>query len=145
MKGHLGRSTFAAAMASVALTSACGSTTQLPEAPATPPLTAAAVAVRLTGTAPVAIVPGSITYKLDDSGSLVINLSVKSNAKRPVTMEMRASLYDAAGTIVGDATGGQVGVAPGATAVLELNGPRPNGEIVSATFEGTSLPLPGAT
>lgn len=120
----------------------CGSTTTLPQAPATHPLTAPAVPVRQTGTAPVSILPGSITYMLDDSGSLVVRMSVKSNASAPVTLTVRGSLYDAAGTITDDVTGGQVGITSGATAQLELNGPPPSGEIASATYEFTSLPLP---
>lgn len=129
-----------------ALSAACGSTTTLPETTATPPLATASVSVQQTGTAPVSILPGSVTYKLDDSGSLVVHLEITSHASTSDTITARASLYNGSGTVIGDAiTGGDVSVAPGATVALELNGPPPNGEIVSATFEFTSLPLPGST
>ncbi len=133
---------FAWAFAGMALTAACGSTTQLPQAPQKPPLTAASVSVKQTGTAPVTIIPGSIAYKLDDSGSLVILLQVTSRAKTAETIMLRASLFGPNGALVGDASGGEQGVAPGATVGIQLNGPKPNDEIISATFEATSLPLP---
>ncbi len=134
----------AIAFAAMALLAACGSTTRLPEAPQTSPLTSSAVAVKQTGTAAVSILPGSVTYKLDNSGSLIIHLQLTSKAKSAQTIIIRVSLYGPGGALVGDAAGGQVPVAPGATTDLQLNGPAPNGEIVSATYEVTSLPLPGS-
>jgi hypothetical protein len=121
---------------------ACGETIQLPQAAETQPLTAASVAVKQTGNAPVGIVAGSITYRLDDSGSLVIDLQLTSHAKGKQTITIRASLYGTGGSLVGDATGGEVGVGPGASTAVELNGPKPNAQIVSATFEVTALAQP---
>jgi hypothetical protein len=130
---------FLGLLISVLFAAACGETIKLPEAPQTPPLTAAAVSVKQTGNAPVGIVPGSITYRLDDSGSLVVDLQLTSHAKSTQSIMVRASLYGPGGSLVGDATGGEVGVTPGATAPIERNGPRPSAQIVSATFEVTAL------
>jgi hypothetical protein len=124
---------------------ACGGTPRLPEAPSTAPLVTDSVSVTQTGTAPVAIVPDSARYRLDDSGSLVVTLEVTSEATAPQTITARASLYDMNGRLIGDATGGDVGVDPGQTLSLQLNGPPPMGEIVSARYEFTALPIPGST
>jgi hypothetical protein len=93
----------------------------------------------------VSIVPGSVSYRLDGSGTLVVHLGVTSNASDKQTITARASLFDSRGSLIGDATGGQIGVSPGSTVTLQLNGPKPNGEIASATFEFTALPIPGST
>ena len=130
-------------LAAGVLVTACGETTRLPQAPETAPLTAAGVAVKQTGNAPVGIIAGSVTYRVDDSGSLVIDLQLTSRAKSKQTITVRASLYGAGGSLVGDATGGEVGVDAGATTPIELNGPKPNAQIVSATFEVTALAQPG--
>jgi hypothetical protein len=124
---------------------ACGNTPRLPEAASTPPLVTNSVSVTQTGTAPVTIVPDSAQYRLDDSGSLVVTLRVTSEATAPQTITARASLYDTNGKLVGDATGGDVGVDPGQTVTLQLDGPPPMGEIVSASYEFTALPIPGST
>jgi len=125
---------------------ACGST-QIPEAPATSPLTSGTVGFSQTGNAQAQIQQDSITYRVDDSGSLVVHLSLTSNASAAQSLAVRASLYDNSGAVIGDATGGQVQVAPGSTVQLQLNGPAPQGTISSAVFEvtATSSPTPTST
>jgi hypothetical protein len=142
MAGPLSPSGVAAVLGLGAVVCACGSAARLPETSETPPLATSSVAVSQTGTAPVTIVPDSVTYRLDDSGSLVVHLRVTSGAPDKQTIEARASLYDGKGALIGDATGGQVDVDPGSTVSLQLNGPAPTGEIVSSTFEFTTLPIP---
>jgi hypothetical protein len=94
------------------------------------------------GSAPVTIDTSSVTFMPDDSGSLVVHVTLTSTSAAPVTVIVRGSLYDTSHAIVGDVTGGQVNVAPGSTTTIQLNGPRPLGTIASATFEATTQPSP---
>lgn len=123
----------------------CGSTTKLPEAPATGPLTSGSVQIKQTGNAAAQVDPASVTFQIDNSGSLVVRLRVTSNAGRPQTLAVRASLFDSSGGIIGDATGGDIGLPPGAPASFELNGPAPAGTIAAATFEMTAQASPTPT
>jgi hypothetical protein len=84
----------------------------------------------------------SVTYMLDNAGSLVVHLSLKSSASTAQTFAVQATLFDANGLIVGNASGGQVMVAPGATTPVQLNGQTPHGTIASARFEVTSVAAP---
>lgn len=129
------------AVAGVAL-AACGTTIQLPEAPSSTPVTASTVAITQTGDAPATVEQGSVTYMLDNAGSLVIHLSLKSNASTAQTFAIQATLFDPGGLIVGNASGGQVMVAAGAISPIQLNGQTPNGTIASATFEVTAVAAP---
>jgi hypothetical protein len=126
---------------------ACGSTQKLPEATSGGALTTSDVDshINQTGDAPATIDQSSVTFKVDDSGSLVVRLRLMSSASSPATFAVRGSLYDSGGNIIGDATGGEVNVDPGATASIELNGPPPHGTIASATFEVTSISAPTPT
>lgn len=133
----MGRSAILVAAAGCTLV-ACGSTAQ-PEAQSAAPLTAQSVPARQTGNAPAQLVTSTISYQLDDSGSLVIHLTVQSRAPGAETVTVRASLFDAAGALIGDATGGRTSVPPGSTAGVQLNGPAPHGTIAAATFEVTDL------
>ena len=121
---------------------ACGSAASQPEVQSSPPLTAHSVTVRQTGNASAEIVNSTITYLLDDSGGLVIHLSVQSQAASAQTITARASVYDTKGNLIGDATGGQLSVAAGSTASLQLNGPAPTGTIASTVFEVTNVASP---
>ncbi|MGH7687760.1 MAG: hypothetical protein ACREN2_13235 [Candidatus Dormibacteria bacterium] len=133
----MGRSAILLAAAGSALV-ACGSTAQ-PEVQSAAPLTAQSVSARQTGNAPAQVVTPTISYQLDDSGSLVIHLTVRSQAPGAETVTVRASLFDAGGALIGDATGGRTSVPPGSAADLQLNGPAPHGTIAAATFEVTDL------
>jgi hypothetical protein len=121
---------------------ACGSATSQTEVQSSPPLTAQSVTVRQTGNAAAQIVTSTITYQLDASGALVIHLNVQSQANSAQTITARASLYDAKGDVVGDATGGQVAVPAGGTAALQLNGPAPQATIAGTVFEVSSVATP---
>jgi hypothetical protein len=121
------------------LAAACGSQTQ-PEVQSATPLTAQTVTVRQTGNAQAQLLTSTITFQVDDSGSLVIHADVMSQSGSAQTITARASLYDSTGSIIGDATGGQIAVAPGATTSLQLNGPGPHGTIASAVVELTEVP-----
>ncbi len=79
---------------------------------------------------------------LDDSRSLVAHLTVRSHATTTIAISIRGSLYDPRHALIGDVSGGQVNIAPGASAAVELNGPTPIGTIASATFELTTKPTP---
>ena len=124
---------------------ACGTSASQPEVQSSPPLTAQSVTVRQTGNAPAQIITSTITYQLDDSGGLVIHLSVQSQSASAQTITARASVYDIKGNLIGDATGGQISVAAGSTAALQLNGPAPTGTIASTVFEVSSVASPTPT
>ena len=124
---------------------ACGTAAPQPEVQSSPPLTSPSVTVRQTGNASAQIVNSTITYQLDDSGSLVIHLSAQSQSASAQTITARASLFDAKGNLIGDATGGQFAVAAGSTATLQLNGPAPTGTIASTVFEVSNVASPTPT
>jgi hypothetical protein len=120
---------------------ACGSSS-VPEVASATPLTTGSVSFSQTGNAAAHVQAGSVTYRLDDSGSLVVTLNVISTSATPQTIAVRASLYNSSGGVVGDATGAQIQVAPGKTAPVQLNGPAPQGTIASAVFELTAVASP---
>jgi hypothetical protein len=125
-----------------ALLVACGSETPTVPQAASSPLIAPSVAVKQTGDAPVRIVDGSVSWKIDDAKLVNVTLTVHSSAGTAVTVSARASLYDKDGRLVGDATGGALAVQPNSDAQLKLTGPTPNGTVVSANFEFTTIPTP---
>ena len=135
---------FVAALCAATL-AACGSASSQPEVQSRPPLTEQSVAVRQTGNAAAQIVNSTITYQLDDSGGVVIHVSVQSQSASAQTITARASLYDAKSNLIGDATGGQLSVAAGGTASLQLNGPAPTGTIASTVFEISNVASPTPT
>ena len=141
---QFGRGALVAALCGAGI-AACGSASSQPEVQSAPPLTAQSVTVSQTGSAPAQIVTPTITYQLDDSGGLVIHLNVQSQSASAQTITARASLYDAKGTLIGDATGGQLSVAPGGTASLQLNGPAPTGTIARTVFEVSTVASPTPT
>lgn len=132
----------ATALAAVCL-AACGDDTHIPAPPSATPFITSTVTITQQGNAPVHIDPASVTFKLDDSRSLVVHLTLTSQAATTVTVAVRASLYDPSHALVGDATGGQIGVAPRSTQSVELTGPTPIGTIAAATFEASVTPAPG--
>ena len=109
------------------------------------PLTAGHVTVNLTGDTSVSIPdPNSdVSFVLDNARLLVIHLVMRSAAAQ--TVQVRASLYDKAGSIIGDASGGALSLKPGADTGFELTGPPPTGTIDHATFEVKVNPPPAAT
>jgi hypothetical protein len=121
---------------------ACGDTVTLPQAPGATPFKAAAVPFTQTGDATATVEKDSVTYMSDNAGSLVIHLNLKSNASTAQTIAVQATLFDPTGLIVGNASGGQIMVAPSATTPIQLNGQMPNGTIASATFEVTAVAAP---
>lgn len=129
------------AAALTGLLAACGSSSQ-PQAQSSRALTAQSVAEKQTGSATAQVVPSTITYQVDDSGALVIRLSVVSRSPAVVAIAVRASLFDSSGALIADAAGGRVSVPPGSPASVELSGPAPGGVIASATFEVTDISAP---
>lgn len=127
--------------AAVALV-ACGSDAVTVPQAAPSALIAASVGVQQTGDAPVKLVANSVSWKVDDAKLVNVTLTVHSSATQAVTVSARASLYDKAGKVVGDATGGTLQVQPGSDVQLHLTGPTPNGTVSSATFEFTTIPAP---
>jgi len=121
---------------------ACGDDTKLPVAPSSTAFSTTPVAVAQQGNADVTIDTSSVTFKLDDSRSLVVHLTVRSSATSTIAISIRGSLYDPNHALIGDVTGGQVNVEPGSTTAVQLNGPTPLGTIASATFEATAKPTP---
>jgi hypothetical protein len=119
---------------------ACGdSAVTVPQAAASP-LLSGNISVKQTGDAPVKLVDGSVSWKLDDARLVTVSLTVHSSAATATTVSARATLYDKDGKPVGDATGGRLDVKPGADVQLMLTGPTPNGTVTSATFEFTTIP-----
>ena len=122
----------------------CGDSSRVPEVVTQTPMSLARITVRQTGSAAVTIDPGTVSFATDAAGTLVVKATVRSGARQSQTIIIRASIFDPSGTLVGDATGGQVAVSPGQSASIQLNGPAPHGTIASATFEVTSQPSPTA-
>jgi hypothetical protein len=124
---------------------ACGDTPTISQATTAPPLVAPTVDVTLTGNTVVTIQnPSSdVRFKLDDARLLNIHMVVRSTASTPQTVAIRASLFDAGGRLIGDASGGQLAVPPGGEASFDLSGPTPNGTIAKAIFEIRATQPPG--
>jgi len=143
MRGLQGKVLALIATCAAAGVAGCGSSSQLPEASGSP-LTTGTVGFSQTGNADAHIQKSSVTYRIDASGSLVVQLSLASSAAATQTISVRATLYNNLGSIIDDAVGGQVQVTPGGTAQVELTGPPPQGTIASAVFEvsATSAPTP---
>jgi hypothetical protein len=120
----------------------CGNDTQLPQAPSSSPFSTGAVSITQRGNADASIDTSSATFKLDDAGTLVAHLSVRSMAATTLTISIRGSIYDPQHRLIGDVTGGQIDVGPGSTAAVQLTGPTPLGTIASAVFELTAQPSP---
>jgi hypothetical protein len=131
----------AAALLLLGLTG-CGDDTRIPQAATSTPFTSTAVAITQQGNADVSIDTSSVTFVLDDTRSLVVHLSLTSHAAAPLTVSLRASLYDAKHNLVGDAVGGQINVQPGQVTAVQLAGPRPLGTIVSAVLEASAAASP---
>jgi len=123
---------------------ACG-TTQLPEAPPTGPLAASNVSVNTTGNGQATVSQSSVTFTVDNSGTLVVHLMLTSTASTAETVAVRGSLFDQNGKTIGDVTGGTINLDPGAGQQTELTGPAPNGTISSVTFEVTTEAAPTPT
>ena len=120
----------------------CGNDTKLPQAPSSSPFSTGSVAITQRGNADASIDTSSATFKLDDAGTLVAHLSVRSTAATTITISIRGSIYDPQHRLIGDVTGGQIDVAPGSTAPGQLTGPTPLGTMASAVFELTAQPSP---
>jgi hypothetical protein len=100
------------------------------------------VAITQRGNAAATIDARSVSFKLDDSRSLVVRATLTSHATSLISISARASLYDPRHNLVGDAIGGQVKVQPGQQTTLNLSGPTPLGTIASAVFEVSGQPSP---
>jgi hypothetical protein len=131
----------AAALLLGALTG-CGDETHLPVVPTATPFLAGSVAVTQMGNADITIDARSVTFMLDPSRSLVVHLTLVSTAAAPVTVSIRASIYDPSHNIIGDATGANVTVPPNQPTSAQLTGPNPLGTIAAATFEVTGVAPP---
>jgi hypothetical protein len=129
----------ATALLLVAL-SGCGDDTKIPEAVSTTPFATSSVAITQTGNAAATIDAKSVSFKLDDSRSLVVRATLTSHATGVTSISVRASLYDPRHNLVGDAVGGQVKVQPGQRTMFSLSGPTPLGTIASAVFEVSGQP-----
>jgi uncharacterized cupredoxin-like copper-binding protein len=115
--------------------SGCGDDTKLPQAVSTTPFATSTVAITQKGNADATIDARSVSFKLDDSRSLVVHATLTSHASSMMSVSVRASLYDPSHNLVGDAIGGQIKVQPGQPTTLNLSGPTPLGTIASALFE----------
>jgi hypothetical protein len=131
-----------AAVFLIATLAGCGDDTKLPQAPSSSPFSTNPVTITQQGNANATIDTSSVTFKLDDSRSLVAHLSLRSTASSTIAVSIRGSLYDPRHALIGDVTGAQVNVQPGSTVAVQLNGPTPLGTIASATFELTAKPTP---
>ena len=121
-------------MTLVAVT-ACGDTSKLPEAQPTGSLTAGTVRIEQTGNAHAQVDPSTVTFQLDDSGALVVKMTIRSTSGATQTITTTGSLFDSNGKLIGNATGGLIDVPAGGTVQLQLNGLPPNGTIATARFE----------
>lgn len=73
----------------------------------------------------------------DASGDLVVTAAVRSSAGT-VVVALRASLYDAGGKLVGDASGGELHVGPNLATSIKLTGPPAMGTVSKVVFEVSS-------
>lgn len=131
----------ATALLLVAL-SGCGDDTKIPQAVSATPFATSTVAITQRGNADATIDANSVSFKLDDSRSLVVRATLTSHATSLISVSVRASLYDPSHNLVGDAIGGQVKVQPRQQTTLSLSGPTPLGTIASAVFELSGQPSP---
>jgi hypothetical protein len=131
----------ATALLLVAL-SGCGDDTKIPQAVSATPFATSTVAITQRGNADATIDANSVSFKLDDSRSLVVRATLTSHATSLISVSVRASLYDPSHNLVGDAIGGQVKVQPKQQTTLSLSGPTPLGTIASAVLEVSGQPSP---
>ena len=124
------------------LLAGCGGPPVVDQAVTQTPLAAANVVVTQTGDSDVTIPPGGVTFSLDAARLLVVDVKVRFSAPMPRTVALRATVYDATGRIVGDATGGAIQVVPGSEIGVELSGPTPTGTIAAVTVEVHTVPAP---
>ena len=117
---------------------ACGDSVKIPQAATGGALTATSVKVQQAGSGHARIDPNTVSFQIDNSGSLVVRVSVTSTASAPQTLTLSATLYDASNQIIGTAVGGNVNVPAGSTSVFELSGQAPAGTISSTTIEVSS-------
>lgn len=122
--------------------SGCGDDTKIPQVVSATPFATSTVAITQRGNADATIDSRSISFRLDDSRSLVVHVTLTSHAASLISVSVRASLYDPGHSIVGDAIGGQVKLQPGQQTTLSLSGPTPLGTIASAVFEVSVQPAP---
>lgn len=101
--------------------SGCGDDTRLPETVSATAFATSTVAITQQGNADATIDTQSVSFKLDDSRSLVVHATLTSHATSMISVSARASMYD-----------------PGHS----LSGPTPIGTIASALFEVTDQPTP---
>lgn len=128
--------------ASGLLLAGCGGSGTADEAVNATPVAVPNVAITQTGDTDISIPTDQVTFALDASQLLVIDLHLHSAAAAPRTVAVRATVYDRSGRIVGDATGAAIRVQPGVDTPVELSGPTPNGTIASATLEVHTVPSP---
>lgn len=120
---------------------ACGETIKIPQASGSGgALTAASVQIRQSGSGHARIDPSNVTFQIDNSGSLLMHVSVTSTGGGLQTVTLDATLYDSGGNIVGTAVGGNVNVPPASTSTFNLSGQQPTATIASATIEVSSEP-----
>jgi hypothetical protein len=142
-----GRLILTAASLCAGLTAACGSSdtsTVVPQTGSQKPLTAATVDVRPSGDTDFVVDAASVHFQIDNAGLLHVTLTVASHAAVRSTVTLTASLLDAAGATVGQATGGAVNVDPGASQPIELTGTRPTGVIAAVGLVVAGQPAPTA-
>ena len=134
------------ALGAAVLLAACGDTASIEEATTSPPLTASSVAITLTGDAGVTIPDPAhdVRFHLDDAHLLDIDLRVHRAATSSAVAAVKATLFDANGLIIGDASGGSTPLQAAQDTSFTLTGPTPTGTIAKATFEVHLTPVPAS-
>jgi hypothetical protein len=126
------------------LLTACGDPPVVDQATTRPPLAAPNVAVTQTGDTDVVIPPGGVSFRLDAARLLVVDVRLRSTAPTPRMVVARASVYDSAGRLVGDAAGAAISVPPGTETTVELSGPTPAATIAAVTIEVHTVAAPSS-
>jgi hypothetical protein len=85
-----------------------------------------------------------VSFRLDAARLLVVDVRLRSTAPTPRMVVVRASVYDSAGRLVGDASGTAISVPPGAETTVELSGPTPAATIAAVTVEVHTVAAPSA-
>ena len=120
----------------------CGSAALAPEAGTQQPVAAAHLVLRTSGSPVVDVDASTLTVRADEAGILAVTATAVSRAATRSTVTMTATLHDAAGALVGHATGGAVGVDPGVPVAVTLNGPLPTGVVASVDLVVALQPAP---
>lgn len=135
-----------------------GSASVIQEAGTAAPLTAGSVDVQPVGDPLIELAAPAtgaqagqpprapVTFSVDDSGLLLVTVTVHSKESARTDILLTADCYDVNRIKIATATGGAVFLEPGTTTSITLSANRPSSTIKAATIHiATHLSIPGPT